>query len=845
MSDLDKLESSLRHAFEVWRMGSAVSPEVQDRKATVSVEYTGDVAELQSAGLNTGYNSEGEVSGQIEFRNLARLVAVPSVVRVTMQPDSRTLLDKTVVEMRVPWKVPPGFSGKGAGVIVAVIDTGIDIFHESFRTTSGTRILELWDQSATTGGKSPPTGFQQIGRVYNKQNIDDGISAGPPFASIDDDGHGTHVAGIAAGNGNQDDRCSFPGHYVGVAPLADLVIVKAIMLPASSSSDTRDALRWCAQAGERHKTPEGLNKPVVINCSWGGSLGAHDGNDYSDVSVDRILRPGSNPVPAGLAVVVAAGNEGDGDTHDSGMLQPAGQVGASTTVSFYMPDNSTDSDPISLWYNGNASITVQLTAPANAALPGTNTTGPVAAGGTGSPFTIGRMRIVITSPASGDPTHGNKKNVSITISATPSQWQASTAYTLQASVVPRLTPADHRYECVTAGVSAATEPTWPTTLGDTVTDGTVVWKCVPLLNIRPGVWQLMLTNTSPVAANWDIWLQSSHDDNFPSFRLPSEKGAPPPRRRNNTVSSPGMSRNAITVANYLNNNITHSSSRGPVSNPIGTPPGEVKPTIAAVGADVVAARSRDDEAVPSSCCDQKVVDKTGTSMSAPHVAGLVALMFEKNPHLTFEQVRRHLQHSAQVDGIPTAETPPVIDSSLGIRWGNIWGAGKVNAQAALTETPSAPNSGGGGRGQPMISMDEAGLGYTPHTIFSRLVDWQRRFGPRPGLMLAAALISRHVDEVLGLINHNARVGAVWRRRGGPLLVRHLLHSHQTPVTLLPATVKGLEITTLIGRFLSILYRFGGEHLRADIEYYREFVHRWPGTDLVGLDAEALRLGGKP
>lgn len=141
-------------------------------------------------------------------------------------------------------------------------------------------------------------------------------------------------------------------------------------------------------------------------------------------------------------------------------------------------------------------------------------------------------------------------------------------------------------------------------------------------------------------------------------------------------------------------------------------------------------------------------------------------------------------------------------------------------------------------------MDEAGLGYTPHTIFSRLSDWQRRFGPRPGLMLAAALISRHVDEVLGLINHNARVGAVWRRRGGPLLVRHLLYSHQTPVALLPATVKGLNITTLIGRFLSILHRFGGEHLRGDIEYYREFVHRWPGTDLGGLDAEALRLGGK-
>ena len=135
-------------------------------------------------------------------------------------------------------------------------------------------------------------------------------------------------------------------------------------------------------------------------------------------------------------------------------------------------------------------------------------------------------------------------------------------------------------------------------------------------------------------------------------------------------------------------------------------------------------------------------------------------------------------------------------------------------------------------------------GYTPHTIFSRLGDWRLRFGPRPGLMLVAALISRHVDEVLRLINHNNRVGAIWRRNGGPLLVRHLLYSHQSPATLLPATVDGRDIGILISRFLPILDRFGGERLKADIAYYRNFVRQWPGADLGGLDSEALRLGGK-
>ena len=95
-----------------------------------------------------------------------------------------------------------------------------------------------------------------------------------------------------------------------------------------------------------------------------------------------------------------------------------------------------------------------------------------------------------------------------------------------------------------------------------------------------------------------------------------------------------------------------------------------------------------------------------------------------------------------------------------------------------------------------------------------------------------------------LINHNTRVGAVWRRHGGPLLVRHLLSSQQTPTTLLPAVVEGCDIALLINRFLPMLGRFGGEQLKTDIEHYREFVQCWPRTDLGGLDVAALGLGGR-
>src|SRR5262245_17048864 len=230
---MSKLDPALMHALATWRaeldharsaQGDGPSAaEVEARRVSVIVTFEGDAAALRDAGLQTGFDSGGKISGLIAFPDVERLEAVPGVKWIAMQPRVQILLDGTVSEMRVPWKVPPTtpWPGKGAGVIVAIIDTGIDIFHESFKTAGGeTRILELWDQGATTGGSAPPAAFAQIGRVYSKPNINAALSAGPPFTSIDNNGHGTHVAGIAAGNGSQDDRCSFPGRYVGVAPEA-------------------------------------------------------------------------------------------------------------------------------------------------------------------------------------------------------------------------------------------------------------------------------------------------------------------------------------------------------------------------------------------------------------------------------------------------------------------------------------------------------------------------------------------------------------------------------------------------------------------------------------------------
>src|SRR5579862_3388955 len=206
---MPKLDAKLQQALGLWHadLGYARSGEhpeltlleVETRKVSVMVTHTGDLATLQAAGLNGGFDDHGVVAGVIRLSDVERLADLPSVVEVHLEPVFRPLLDGTIIEMRVPWKVPPTtpWPGKGAGVIVAVIDTGIDVFHDSFRTTEGkTRILELWDQSATAGGVPPPATYTQIGRVFDSNAINAAITAGPPFASADPNGHGTHVAGI-------------------------------------------------------------------------------------------------------------------------------------------------------------------------------------------------------------------------------------------------------------------------------------------------------------------------------------------------------------------------------------------------------------------------------------------------------------------------------------------------------------------------------------------------------------------------------------------------------------------------------------------------------------------------
>lgn len=210
-----------------------------------------------------------------------------------------------------PVKLPP-LSLSGAGVLIAVIDSGIDYTHPDFRNPDGTtRILAMWDQS-TPG--NPPEGYN-IGTVYMAEDINRALEADSPIRrlemvpEVDLSGHGTHVAGIAAGNGRASN-----GRYTGAAPNADLLVVK--LAPASSrsfprTSELMQGIDWSVRYGLENQMP------LVINLSFGNNYGDHTGNSLLEQYMDDVANLGR------MVIVAGSGNEGNTGRHAGGIL-PAG-----------------------------------------------------------------------------------------------------------------------------------------------------------------------------------------------------------------------------------------------------------------------------------------------------------------------------------------------------------------------------------------------------------------------------------------------------------------------------------------------------------------------------------------
>ncbi|MDO5522048.1 MAG: S8 family peptidase [bacterium] len=238
----------------------------------------------------------------------------------------------------------------GKGVIVAIIDSGIDFTHPDFLNEDGTtRILELWDQ--TIPGK-PPTGYQ-IGTVYDQAAINEAIKTKDlvtglrKVESIDTTGHGTHVAGIACGNG----RAS-KGAYRGVAPQSDMLIVK---LGSSSNqfipktTELIQGIDYCVRTAIK------LLKPLVINLSFGNNYGSHDGNSLLEQYIDQVSNQWK------MVFAIGTGNEGASGRHTRATVKQ----GAEFTIAFAVPTTEL-AFSMQIWKNYVDDITIEVISPSGA-----------------------------------------------------------------------------------------------------------------------------------------------------------------------------------------------------------------------------------------------------------------------------------------------------------------------------------------------------------------------------------------------------------------------------------------------------------------------------------------------
>lgn len=206
------------------------------------------------------------------------------------------------------YKSPLNLSGEG--ILIAIIDSGIDYAHPAFLQEDGTtRILSLWDQSIQG---NPPKGYS-IGTEYTKEQINEALQypKGPKRDEIvpskDFSGHGTAVAGIAAGNGEGSDG----RQYKGIAPKSKLLIVKMGRGQEGGFPRTIELMEGVDYAIKKALE---YKLPVVVNISFGNSYGPHDGTAL----VERFLDDISNYWKT--VICVGSGNEGNTAGHTEGIL---------------------------------------------------------------------------------------------------------------------------------------------------------------------------------------------------------------------------------------------------------------------------------------------------------------------------------------------------------------------------------------------------------------------------------------------------------------------------------------------------------------------------------------------
>jgi subtilisin family serine protease len=611
----------------------------------ITLRFKGDLSSIEKLGFEEAHDEgDGYASGAVDLANLERLAAHPGVIRMSFATLPRIMLDNSISQIRANqvWtRNGNAFLGfTGAGVIIGIIDTGIDFRHRFFRRTIDdpvtdpfepppqTRILKIWDQSldpvpgeqspsSTSIGGSATYGVEYTGAMLDAALV--GLPA-PAIRHFDEEGHGTHVASIAAGNGRNEFK------FVGVAPEADIVVVKYMLGASQGVGSTKDpGLRFRNAVNyildTANPLPPLVRKSVVLNFSIGFRRVPHDGfSEPEDFITDRF-----NPATStGRAIVIAAGNDAGQDCHtqiDFPTVAGAAVFQGSKTFSIGLHDSRAKEEQkslsIDIYYPFDGvelSVSVEFPKePVKVAGPLFGSATKIGKYGGDRTWAMSHVDDSIDLRGGG---HVARKHFALTVQPSFAAGHAKGLYKLEIT-----------YK-VTAAASQQTAHIWLECFGRST--------------------GFFLFN---------------HVDAVDRF----------------LIDSPGGAANSITVGSFesepSNFQLADSSSPGPLAN-YGTAIAQPrKPNFVAPGGNIDAACSRAYcPLVPplGNTVDEARTTMSGTSMAAPHVAGTVALILQKNPNLTSQTIQSILA----IDAVPYSLAEKEKS-----------GAGRIDAKDAIGSTP--------------------------------------------------------------------------------------------------------------------------------------------------------------
>ena len=272
--------------------------------------------------------------------------AISLALALSLLSTADTLVNKDIQADKAVAKY--GFTGKG--VIIAILDRGIDYTHPDFLNADGTtRIKMMWDMSAQNlcdTNNPPPV-------VYTEAQINQALQTNTPLAERDAVGHGTVTAGIATGNGSA--ALPLSSQWAGVAPKADLLIVKITSegAPAHGTQPAENPFQGCFSQALDLVVQEAaaLGEPIAGLLNSGVQWGPIDGTSALSQKIDQDFGL-NNP---GHIWVSASGDEGTLNNHARSTFTQTGTV-------FPLSKSTTDTVYFQIWYSGAlpANVTVKM-----------------------------------------------------------------------------------------------------------------------------------------------------------------------------------------------------------------------------------------------------------------------------------------------------------------------------------------------------------------------------------------------------------------------------------------------------------------------------------------------------